>query len=460
MGVHCPYMSSGGRPCSSFEEAVRDPAVWEAIGMWRLASRLSDRKAIWVSPDGLREVEDEEDELLPDQNVHLFRRGLTRQRDDFAQAAEELRREREVAPQLVATLLEMDAGLWRAWLLEHPEHRTATVVEALVTVVRETPHLPWSCFELTKLAIDVAEEPRPGQRGIFTAIARAQAWNEHALVLIDLGRYPDAIVATKQARLSIHDFGALALDAAVSDYVAATAYVRMGKLREAVRCLRRAAPIAEEYGDTKLYLKCRLLQAATLHESHRLPEAMKIWSELIIEARDRGDEELLGAVYNNAGLTLLNQGKLDQAKWHFAQAARIFTARGDRTVLARLDLNFARIAVQEGDHGRALTLFRKARAAFRDVDNSDGVASTDLETAELMLATGRHQEASSLCAALPQIFRELGMTTNALTAAAYLAECAAARRLDLPAVHHVKAYLADLPQNPERPFRRPGTVDA
>ena len=442
---------------SVFEDAVRDPAVWEAVGMWRLASRVADRKAMWVSPDGTREVEDEEDELQSvDDHVHLYRSGLTRQKEDFANAAEELRREREEAPALVATLLDMDPRLWRSWLREHPEHRTATVVEALVTVVRETAHLPWRCFDLTKLAIDVAEEPRPGQRVIFTAIARAQAWNEHALVLIDLGRFPEAIAATKQARLSIHDFGALALDSAISDYVAATAYVRMGKLREAVRCLRRAAPIAQEYGDAALYLKCRLLQAATLHENQRLNEAMELWSELIVEARDREDAELLGAIYNNAGLTLLNQGKIDQAKWHLAQAGRIFAGRDDRNALARLDLNLARIAVQEGDHDRALALFRKARISFRDVQSASGVSSTDLETAELLLALGRTAEAEALCADLPRTFREIGMTTNALTAAAYLAECAAARRLDVTAVHHVKSYLADLPQNPGRPFRRPG----
>jgi tetratricopeptide (TPR) repeat protein len=449
-------MSSGGRPGLSFEEAVRDPAVWEAVGMWRLASRVLDRKAIWVSPDGLREVEDEEDELTAHDNVHLFRRAVNRQIDHFAQAADEVRREREVAPQLVATLLEMEPHLWRAWLREHPEHRTATVVEALVTVVRETPDLPQRCLELTRLAIDLAEEPRPGQRGIFTAIARAQAWNEHALVLIDHGQYPDAVAATKQARLAVHEFGALALDSAVSDYIAATAYLRMGTLREAMRCLLRAAPIAHEYGDTKLYLKCRLLHAATLHENHRLAEAMELWSELILEARDRKDDEMLGSLYNNAALTLLHQGKLEQAKWHLAQAARIFTARDDRTVLARIDLNFARVAVQEGDHERALELFQKARAAFLKVQSASGVSATELEAAELLLATGRTAEAELLCAELPQTFRELGMTTDALTAAAYLAECAAARQLNGDAVREVKAYLYGLPQNPGRPFRRPG----
>jgi tetratricopeptide (TPR) repeat protein len=460
MGVHCPYMSSGGRPCLSFEEAVRDPAVWEAIGMWRLASRVLDRKAVWVSPDGLREVEDEEDELSSHDNVHLFRRGVNRQTDHFAQAAEEVRREREVAPQLVATLLEMEPPLWRGWLREHPEHRTATVVEALVTVARETSYMPWRCLELTKLAIDLAEEPRAGQRDIFTAIARAQAWNEHALVLIDLGRYPDAIAATKQARLSVHDFGALALDSAVSDYIAATAYLRMGTLREATCCLLRAAPIAHEYGDRKLYLKCRLLHAATLHENHQLDAAMELWSELIVDGRKRHDDELLGAVYNNAGLTLLKQQKLRQAKWHFSQAARIFSARDDQSSLARLDLNLARIAVQEGNHTRALALFAKARTGFRSIGNIDGAASIDLEKAELMLAIGRHTEAESLCTALPQTFRELGMTTSALTAVAYLAECAAARRLDLPAVQHVKAHLENLLHDPGRPFSRPGTASA
>jgi tetratricopeptide (TPR) repeat protein len=445
----------------SFEAAVRDPAVWEAVGLWRLASRLSDRKTIWVSPDGFREVQDEDDDPPEaEANVRVFRRSLSRQKEEFILAAEELRQERAISPQLVATLLDMDPRLWRQWLREHPEHRTATVVEALVTVVRQSGHLPWRCFELTKLAIDVADEPRPGQRIIFTAMARAQAWNEHALVLIDLGRYLDAVAASKQARLAVHDFGALALDSAVSDYIAATAYVRMDKPREAVRCVRRAARIAEEYGETKLYMKCRLLHAATLHANHRLDEAMDVWTELIVEAREDGDEELLGALYNNAGLTLLNQAKLDQAKWHFAQAVRIFTARDDHTVLARIDLNLARIAARETDLERALTLFRKARAAFEAVGAAGAVSATELETAELLLAMDRHAEAESLCKALPEIFRELGMTTNALTAAAYLAECAVARRLDLAAVHHVKAYLDDLPQNPGRPFRRPGPAQA
>lgn len=442
---------------TAFEEAVRDPAVWEAVGLWRMASRYADRRTVWVSADGSREVLDDDDEQShAESNVEYFPHSMNRHKDDFVAAAEQLRAERVIAPRLVATLLDMDPRLWREWLLEHPEHRTATVVEALVSVVRRSGNLPWRCFELTKLAIDVAYEPRPGQRAIFTAIARAQAWNEHALVLIDLGRYPDAVTATKQSRLSVHDFGALALDSAVADYIAAMAYVRMGKPREAVRCVRRATRIAEEYGDTKLSMKCRLLHGVTLHENHHLTEAMGVWTGLIVEAQDRYDEELLGSVYNNAGLTLLNQGDLARAKWHFAQAARIFTARDDRLVLARIDLNFARIAVQESDPERALTLFRKARAAFHGVSAAGGVSTTDLETAELLLAIGRHREAESLCSQLPETFRELGMDTNALTAAAYLAECAAARRLDVAALHYVKAYIDDLPQNPGRPFRRPG----
>jgi len=417
---------------SQLEAALRDPFVWAGPRTdVRVACDVATRTITWT------------------QTAAPF--------PAFVHVAHRLRTDRATAAECVNRLLNMDPAGWRPAVAEDAAYRTIAVVEGILTSVQKTRHLTWRCFELTKLATEIADVIDDSWPMLMRAQVASEAWAEHGLALLSLGRYPDAEKAARQAYECTSGYPTLAIEAALAHYIEGSAMLRQGRHDEASKLALTSAQTFHEFGDKQHYVKARLLEGYALYDAKRFEESGELWTSLIADAETLGDKALRAILYNNVGNALRNAGKLDRARWYLTMALTLLSQLGPEYApeIPRIHMNIARLTMQKGQLPAALAAMQEARQLFASMQMASGVAAAELDIVELFVVMDRAAEAEQLCSGLPAVFRELGMTANALEAAAFLKECAVQKQLRVPHVHHVREYLRDLPQNPARPFVRP-----
>ncbi|MFY1687346.1 AfsR/SARP family transcriptional regulator [Plantactinospora sp. WMMB782] len=156
-----------------------------------------------------------------------------------------------------------------------------------------------------------------------------------------------------------------------------------------------------------------------------------------------GDEAAQAHVHRNLGRAQTQLGRLDQARTHLAEAARLFVAVGDRANQAQTQVNIARILEQQGRDLAALHHDRCSLDLYRELGHLTGQARALNNIACMLTRLGDHDEARELCRQALRLNEEIGNRHGAATnwqslgfldcaAGAYPAAVAGCRRaLDL-----------------------------
>ncbi|AVT33030.1 SARP family transcriptional regulator [Plantactinospora sp. BC1] len=147
-----------------------------------------------------------------------------------------------------------------------------------------------------------------------------------------------------------------------------------------------------------------------------------------LEAAGRiGDEAAQAHVHRNLGRAQTQLGRLDQARTHLAEAARLFVAVGDRANQAQTRVNLARILEQQGRDLEALRHDRRSLDLYREAGHLTGQARALNNIACMLTRLGDHDQARELCRQALRLNEEIGNRHGAATnwqSLGYL-ECAA-----------------------------------
>lgn len=167
--------------------------------------------------------------------------------------------------------------------------------------------------------------------------AHAEAHLEAGYCSIELGRYPDALKAFKQAVL-------LKPDCPKGHYNLGVAYGLLGRHEEAIAEYRQAISITPEFADAHYNL------AVAYQELRRYPEAMEAFKNTIRIKPDYLD------AYNNLGLAYRMLGRNEEAISAFKQAISI------NPDYARAHYNLGLTYLAVGDKAAALNQYKTLKA--------------------------------------------------------------------------------------------------
>ena len=125
---------------------------------------------------------------------------------------------------------------------------------------------------------------------------------------------------------------------------------------------REARDAYEQVGDRAGVATARHLTAAGTRMTGNYAGAAEIYAESLRDARERGDEVLVGAETLNLGYMKLHLGDVAGARPLFEESLRV--SRGNAYVLPYSLMGMGSLALAEGEAERGTRLLAAAKAAF------------------------------------------------------------------------------------------------
>ncbi|HKS21862.1 MAG TPA: hypothetical protein VJZ76_03610 [Thermoanaerobaculia bacterium] len=348
------------------------------------------------------------------------------------------------AAELIESLASTPITWWRTAIVKSPIGRSSGIVRKLLDRMRtELSKAPARSLELTTLAVDIANEISLTEYPCdFVISLRADAWRDHAFVLQFLGRFPEAVAAVNEAE-------SLLRETALPDYgLARIKLVRANILAwdrrpEAVTLADEAAKIFLDFGDRPKYAAARITQAAMLHESGAIREALHVWES--IKNEDCLDEMNRILVIYNLGLAYREIGNTAKSVEHITLAIAEYELLSMTTEATRARWALATTLVSAGKFTASIPLFERAWKDFETLEMEADAALVALELAETLLVIGDAARVPQICRTLLDRFTRAGMTSRAITALSYLREVVAIGKAQPPVVRQVREFLRELP---------------
>jgi tetratricopeptide (TPR) repeat protein len=343
----------------------------------------------------------------------------------FLRGIQQTMAEESAAAQVyVALLLAGDRESWAARLEEHPEWRTAGLVCQLIAATdRAIDLMPPDALEITRLAIDVAEQLQESDRVVRL---RGNAWYERGYALFYTGAFREALGALKTAEsqfvqlpVADHEIGRLNL-------VRGMIYRALDRFDEALPLIAGAVAFFREYGDIERCHSAGLALGITLMSRRQFREALivhlKIANDVAAGCRSRA------SALHNAAICYREIGEIDSAINCFAKAIVAFESVGMMSFRAKARGTLACIFAARQQFDAALGIFIELRDEFEQLGMANNVALVALDIAEVMLAIGDHGGAATACRQAISYFEksQLSSSQGALTAVTYLCEAAIA----------------------------------
>jgi tetratricopeptide (TPR) repeat protein len=177
--------------------------------------------------------------------------------------------------------------------------------------------------------------------------------------------------------------------------------------------------------------------------------------ELVRPVQVEHDVHTLAQLFNNIGNCCLELGELDAAGTYLLQAVSIFEDLGIKVDAIHCRWTIGRLMLSSGRMTEALAKLRAIHEDFEQMHMVGEAGLVGLDMVEALLRLGKSDEASLICRYLVERFTNAGMSTNAVTALAYLREALAAGKATPKLASHVRNYLKELPRHREPLFAPP-----
>ncbi|HEX3069679.1 MAG TPA: tetratricopeptide repeat protein [Thermoanaerobaculia bacterium] len=322
----------------------------------------------------------------------------------------------------VALLLAGDRESWAARLAAHPEWRTAGLVRQLIAATDQAIDLmPPNALEITRLAIDVAEQLPDSDRVVRL---RGNAWYERGYALFYTGAFREALVALANAESQFARLSAVDHEIGRLNLVRGMVHRALEHFDEALPLITAAAAFFREYGDIERWHSARLALGITLWSTGRFREALNTHLEIV------GDKTATlryqATALQNAAICHRELGDFDSAIECFVRAINAAEWAGMISFRAKARWTLARIFGERQRYESALAILTELRDEFEVLGMTNDVAMIALDIAELLLATGRFGEVARACKQAITYFEKMQLTSGrgALTAVTYLCESA------------------------------------
>jgi tetratricopeptide (TPR) repeat protein len=170
-------------------------------------------------------------------------------------------------------------------------------------------------------------------------------------------------------------------------YFSADRYQEMGEEH------RRAAELAQEVGDDRLYAVAQGLRAIALCELGQFDEGKRVLEESCRLMEASGDDWSLITALNNLACVYDNEGAFDKALNCVQRALTLAERMGDAENIAFMTYRCGEDAFYLGDWARARADYERAVALIREVGDWQGASYPPGKLARLAIAQGQLDEA-------------------------------------------------------------------
>lgn len=262
----------------------------------------------------------------------------------------------------------------------------------------------------------------------------AQAWERLALVLIDLGRFPEALRAAERARDLSTSAGDQRGQAAALDYIgrvhssqaryadALAAYGQglrlaerlgdqvkqaedlvgigsvhssQGRYADALSAYGRSLQIAERLGDEPLQARILVANGIVHAERGRFAEALGDFQRGLRLAERIGDVPRQATALNNMGAVHSSQRRYSEALTYFEQSLRLTERLGFEALQARALGNIGNLHQLQGRYADGLSYQEQALRLTVKLGDEEFQAATLGNIGSILLQQGRHADALS-----------------------------------------------------------------
>jgi tetratricopeptide (TPR) repeat protein len=316
---------------------------------------------------------------------------------------------------------------------------------------------PAHALEITTVVVEAIEDlDGPDEFRPYLVEFSGDAWREHANALSGRLRPQDAMRASARAReLYLQLGGASDAKVALVDLVDATCFHEMGDSDRALTLARGAAKTLRKYKDAVGEMNARIIEGWILYSRGQHDEVRSVWTAAAKDAEKLGNRDALARLHNNIGHLACELGDLEAASDSFERAIKLFEELNMLTERPKVRWGHAKILRSRGRSHEALSEFFKTEAEFLLLGSVGDAALAALATVELLIVLGRSEQAKERASELVVKFGEAGMLPNALTALAFLRECAHIERLSIGNLDHVSKFFRELGRDPLLTFMRP-----
>ena len=250
------------------------------------------------------------------------------------------------------------------------------------------------------LALEIATRARNDVLALFGRYedeavrgALGLAQKERANALRVLGRYTEALSATRGARSVVQQGAAADFDLAVLDYVDATIYREIGQLEDALTALDRCTPVFEEYGEKRRAVHAMVVRGAILFSAGRLREARELYRELLANVQDLDDTATEARIWTNLAGISNALGELDEASVALVHARAGWERLGARVEKLRADWSLANLLGRRGDFTGSEARLRVVVDEFSSMEMTEDVTLAGLDLAEVLIIQEKFDEA-------------------------------------------------------------------
>ncbi|QFG69460.1 tetratricopeptide repeat protein [Ornithinimicrobium pratense] len=214
-----------------------------------------------------------------------------------------------------------------------------------------------------------------------------------------IARFTEVVEATKGTAAFRHG---IALDNL------AVAYIRAGRLQEALACQQESLLMAEESGDT--YTRANVLaNMASVHQQRgAAAEAHRAAEESLALSTDLDSVPITAYALSTQGRALVDLGRLDEAEPRLRRAEELATGLHDQVLLCGVTGHLATLAQHQGEVEQARAGFVKARDLAAAVGAAYEEACASRSLGELALAHDDPQTARQHWAAALETFETMG----------------------------------------------------
>lgn len=315
---------------------------------------------------------------------------------------------------------------------------------------------PLDALTFAECAISIAET-LPDDTYPWKAIfeLRATAWKERANAFMVRGNYPAALESLDHAERAYRHLKSNSFGLATVALVRASVLYEQGVLDDAARWAEKAEHGFAHLGEEDRRMRAVFLRGSVRHQAGDIGNALLLFRQVLDYGEAINNQRWLARAAYAIGNCEIDVRNLADASMHFHRALVIFRAIGPEWDRLATEWGLARVVLYGGNHNEGILRLRHVASGYEQRSMLSDGALVWLDIVEALLALGETKQVAEIATRLARIFRQAGMITGTLTAAAYLKEAATAGKLTQNDVKAVRTYLNRARRQPLLAFERP-----
>lgn len=361
------------------------------------------------------------------------------------------------AERMLRPLLESSYRFSYANVARKKRFQTAGVVRLLCETTRhECDRDPRFALTLAETACFIADTlPDDDYPAAAVNELRGTAWKEYSTVCRHLQRFEAGYDALNRAERAYRRLADPGMQLATVELCRALLLWEQQRYDDALRSARSAAAQFAARRETERYFQAKEVEATILHRKGDVAAACETYSAAFELADSIGDPEMKARAARNLGIAYRDRGDIGEAGKYLLVALQLYEALEKHAMVVHTRWSIARLSLSAGNFIDAAQRLPALILELTRLGMRGDAASAQLDHAEALLILGRYEEVETACGDLFAFFRQAQMLTGAMTAAAYLKEAAASRKLTRRHFEQVRKYLEDLERSPELAFVPP-----